>query len=109
MIPLKKAVEMWESPLKETMLSYHSLLKRARVSPDIVFVYKEWPDCSYQFCDVGLTKVQGRWFVNEEMLKTAIVKKIQAVEHGNLVGATNIPIIYPSWFHHLNRPFGLTI
>jgi hypothetical protein len=99
MIPFKDAIKKWEAPFKEIMIGYSALTRKARISPDSIFVIsysKAGADfVEYRSFDVGLKKSRGRWMVDEDMFDIAVAEKIKTMECSNRLGKTNICINYP--------------
>lgn len=98
MISFKEAIKEWEAPLREVMIGYSALTRKACITPNKIFVIFIWntgkPD-SYRSFDVGLKKVKGRWMVNKDKFDTAVAEKIKATESSNRLGKTKIQIHYP--------------
>ena len=101
MITLKKAIKEWEDLLGETMIGYSALTRKACTVPDQIFVIAYWDKSKdlieYKSFEVGLKKTNGRWMVDIEKFKYAVIEKINAVEYNNEIGKANVQINYPVW------------
>lgn len=101
MISFKEAIKAWEKPLGEIMIGYSALTRKACTTPNKIFVIVYWnkdkESNDYRSFDVGLTKVKGRWVVDENKFNMAVAEKIKAAEDSNRLGKTQIQINYPDW------------
>jgi len=108
MISFKDAIKAWEKPLGEVMIGYSALTRKACADPNKIFVIVYWnkdkESNDYKSFDVGLSKVKGRWMVDENKFNRAIAEKIKAAEDSNKLGKTHIQINYPDWMDPIVYP-----
>ncbi len=85
MLAFKEAIREWEYPFSEKMLGYSTLTRRAKSSPNEVFVIikrAESHSC-YEMFDVGLMKYRGRWMVDSKKFQRALQAKIETSIQSN--------------------------
>ena len=54
MIPFKKAIRLWEQPLGEEMIDYAILVKKAKITPEKIFVIMYWDPTKKKWFTRGL-------------------------------------------------------
>lgn len=101
MLPFKKAIQEWETPLGETMIGYSALTRKACSDPNNIFVMAYWDETKKNMLtkafDVKLEKHSGRWLLSRGLFQKALEEKINAIEKSNIMGKTEIVIQYPEW------------